>query len=159
MRTIERHVDSLIDRGLITEDKIKISKVLKNGNVETYDYDVYRFPYDYNSKYEIVNKEMIKYLIYTRNAHAIKIYLYLLNKFKWKPGYLFTKQELKLALGYSANTRGQVVEEMIGAILTSFCREGILTIEKNITMEEVCGRTIPVERMKLIGVETDPEKL
>lgn len=114
----------------------KVKKMLKDGLLDTQEviqidekgkeivYPVYTFPYDYKGKYQIANKDMLKYLVYTRNPQCIKIYIYLLNKYKWKTNYEFTITEIKNALGYAESTL--LCNDMIKCVLDSLSREGII---------------------------------
>lgn len=84
-----------------------------------------------SSKWELIDYEMLKYLVRTRNTHCIKIYCYLLNKYKWKKAtaeyYSFTIKELLLALGYSdSSSQSGFFTETISIIIDSFNREGII---------------------------------
>ena len=164
-KTIERHLAKLISVGLVEEDTIAIDKVESSGKITTYNYEVYKFPYDYDSNYEIIPQKMLRYLVDTRSAHAIRIYIYLLNKYKWKlqedSYYKFTIRELKVALGYSETTKS--IDETIRNILHSFAREGM--IKYKVIKEEVdIGgindvKIIPVERMLLTFVARDTDEL
>lgn len=72
---------------------------------------------------------MVKYLVNTRNANSIRIYIYLLNKYKWKAdNYIFTLEELKTALGYSVKTKS--IDVVINDILASLKREKIIDFIK-----------------------------
>lgn len=165
-KTIERHLQKLIDSGLVKEDVLTIEKTDKStGKTTTYNYEVYRFPYDYDSNYEIIPQKMVRYLVDTRNSHAIRIYIYLLNKYKWKAQmqdqYKFTLRELKAALGYADTTK--TIDATIRNILESFAREGV--IQYKVIKEEVnIGgineyKVIPVERMLLLHVVNSPDEL
>lgn len=120
-KTIDRHLAALIEKGLVAEDAV----VCGNEEVASY-----VFPYDENTNYQIVNNEMLKYVIHTRNQSAVRIYVYLLNKYLWKENYHFTSRELQVAIGYSANTESSAVYEMIRDILESFKREGIIAFDE-----------------------------
>lgn len=140
VKTINRHIDDLIASGLIKE-------VIEDGKT------IYLFPYDESGKYEIAEKDMIAYLIDTRNTYCIKIYLYLLNKYKWKGNnYTFTINELKKALGYSENTKG-IIETTINNILDSLAREGVICFENSYTDIEQYGKiiTIPIKELKFVA--------
>lgn len=60
-----------------------------------------------------MNYEMLSYLVNTRNSNAIKIYIYLLNKFQWKEKYVFTLKELLVAIGYSENSNNSLASQMV----------------------------------------------
>lgn len=120
-KTIDRHLTALIEKGLVAED------VVLCGEKQVMSYV---FPYDKNTNYQIVNNDMLKYVIHTRNVCAVRIYTYLLNKYLWKPDYHFTSKELQVAIGYSANTKTSSILEMIRDILESFKREGIIEYDE-----------------------------
>ena len=80
--------------------------------------------------YQIVNNDMLKYVIHTRNQCAVRIYVYLLNKYLWKKDYHFTLKELQVAIGYSPNTMTTSILEMLRDILESFKREGIIQYDE-----------------------------
>ena len=140
VRQINNKILKLKEVGLIKETEIGV-------NTQSY-----IFPYDYAGSYKIINKDMLSYLINTRNSNVIRIYLYLLNKYEWKKGeYLFTVGELKRALGYSDFTK--TADSMIRDVLTSLKKEGIIKFEK-VWCEEVNeqGKPFPVERSLLTFV-------
>lgn len=151
-RTIANHINKLAEAGLIDEG----IEVIKVNGVE-YEYECYWFPYDKEGNYKLLNKEFLKYLVYTRNTHAIRIYLYLLNKYEWKKNYIFTKKELKEVLGYAESTKS--ADELIGCVLDSFSREGIIKYEKHYEEADVGTKTVPVERMKLLFVTKKEDEL
>lgn len=122
-RTIERHLNNLFEAGLLEEG---IKEVIGQ-NGEDYDYPCFWFPYDENGKYKLLEKDMINYLVSTRNAQCIRVYLYLLNKYEWKKDYTFTLLELQKALGYSENTKG--LSTVFSNIVDSLAREGIIRYE------------------------------
>lgn len=120
-KTITRHLSALIEKGLVAEDVI----VCGDKKVVSF-----VFPFDKDMNYQIVNNDMLKYVIHTRNQCAVRIYVYLLNKYLWKPEYHFTSKELQVAIGYSANTETSSIYEMIRDILESFKREGIIEYDE-----------------------------
>lgn len=120
-KTIDRHLATLIEKGLVAIDTVACS---------TGDAVSYVFPYNKNMKYQIVNNDMLKYVIHTRNQCAVRIYVYLLNKYLWKQDYHFTLKELQVAIGYSENTKTSSILEMLRDILESFKREGIIEFEE-----------------------------
>lgn len=118
-RTIDRHLDKLSEAGLLDEG---VETIVENG--KEYDYPCFWFPYNPTEKYKLVDKEIIQYLVNTRNAQAIRIYLYLLNKFQWKKGYIFTQDEIREALGYAPTTMS--CYPLIRDCLASFKAEGLI---------------------------------
>ena len=118
-RTIDNHVEKLFEAGLLEEG---FEIVEQNG--KEYEYECFWFPCDYNGRYKLIEQDVVKYLVNTRNAQAIRIYLYLLNKYQWKTGYIFTIQEIKEALGYAPSTKS--CDELIRDCLASFKAEGLV---------------------------------
>lgn len=145
-RTIDNQLNKLFEAGLIDEG----IEVITTKGVDT-DVECYWFPFDEDGKYKIVDRDVIEYLVHTRNAHAIRIYLYLLSKYQWKKDYIFTIQELKEALGYAASTKS--CDALIKNVLASFKAEGIIKYEKIYEQVDIGDanslNVINVERMQL----------
>lgn len=145
-RTIDNQLNKLAEAGLIDEG----IEVIEVNGVE-YDYPCFWFPYNYDENYELIDIDVVRYLVNTRNSQAIRVYIYLLNKYKWKKDYVFTVKELKQALGYADSTI--TAYGMIRDILASFRNEGIIQFTKIYEAKDIGGladyKTIPVERMKL----------
>lgn len=151
-RTIERHLQALADMKLIDEG---VEVVDVNG-VE-YEYPCFWFPYGEEGKYRIIDSEIIRYLVNTRNAQCIRVYLYILNKYQWKSDYLFTIKEIKEALGYANSTK--TAEGVIKTILASFNQEGIIRYEKVYQQLEVAGKVVPIEKFKINYILQDRENI
>ena len=119
-------------------------EIVKDGDNE-YQYKCFWFPYDENGKYKILDKDFIRYLIDTRNAQCIRVYLYLLNKYQYKKNYTFTYKEILIALGYSPDTS----TTSISNIIDSLCREGVLEVEDKYDYIENHGEIhkIPVKEL------------
>lgn len=145
-RTIERHLEELAKRGLLDEG---IEVVESNG--KEYEYACYWFPYDEAAPYKIVEKDLIRYLVDTRNAQCIKIYLYLLNKYEWKPNYNFTLIELQEALGYAGDCTS--ARTTVSNILDSFTREGMIRYENTYEYIENNGELhkVPTKVLKFVA--------
>ena len=124
-RTINNQLAKLEEAGLVQE---VIMPLYCEQNHQIYDTSCYIFPYDYDGNYKIIEKNMLKYLVDTRNGHVIRVYLYLLNKFDWKPDYVFTLEEIKTALGFSPSYSQANIT--VSNILDSLKREGIISYEK-----------------------------
>lgn len=151
-RTIDRHINELFERGLLDEG-IEIVETDKG----EYEYPCYWFPCN-ATKYKLIEKDLVSYLVDTRNAQSIKVYLYLRNKFEWKPNYLFTIKEIQQALGYSADTDSARV--LVGHILDSFQREGMIRVENvNEYDYKDDGTLISVPMKKLLFVATSLSQL
>ncbi len=144
-KTIDNQINKLFEAGLLDEG---IEVVESNG--KEYEYECFWFPCE-SKTYKIVEQDIIKYLVNTRNSQAIRIYLYLLNKFQWKKDYIFTIGEIRNALGYSETTTS--CYGLIKQCLASFREEGLIKYEKIIEEKDIGGlneeKIIPVERMKL----------
>ena len=139
-QTIKNRVNKLIEKGLVEIDEV-------DGQPS------YLFPYDYNGTYKIIDKEMVTYLVATRNAQAIRIYLYLLNCSTYKEDYVFTIREIKRALGYAESTH--TCDKIIGYVLDSFQKEGVIRIEKEWQpIVDDCGKETHTERMILKFIAT-----
>ena len=118
-QTLNNHLKKLAAKGLIQEGKIeKCGKQI----------DCFFFPFDYNTKYELVDKEMIWYVASTRNCCAFRVYVLLLSWFRYKEKtnekYDFTNKEIMRRLGY--NDTYTQANKAISNILLSFEREGII---------------------------------
>ena len=124
-KTIDRHLSALMEKGLVAVDTVSCGTGDNKKDVVSY-----VFPYDKDMNYQIVNNDMLKYVIHTRNQCAVRIYVYLLNKYLWKKDYHFTLKELQVAIGYSPNTMTTSILEMLRDILESFKREGIIQYDE-----------------------------
>lgn len=147
IRTIDRHKDDLIKKGLLQEDKIKIKNSF---------YKCFRFPMT-SDTFQKVEKDLIKYLIDTRNVHCIKIYIYLRNKYEWKAKskekYYFTVNEISQALGYAESTKS--ADPIINNILNSFKLEGMINFTtETITITTKNGEVVNAPYKRLDFVET-----
>ena len=78
-----------MEKGLVAVDTVSCGTDDNKKDVASY-----IFPYDKDMNYQIVNNDMLKYVIHTRNQCAVRIYVYLLNKYLWKKDYHFTLKEL-----------------------------------------------------------------
>ena len=145
-KTLERHLNALFEKGLLDQG---IELVVSNG--KEYEYECFWFPYDENGSYKILERDMIKYLVDTRNSQCIKVYLYLLNKYEYKENYTFTIAEIQKALGYSASTTSAI--STISNILESFAREGIIEYEETYDYIEKHGEVhkIPVKELHFVA--------
>lgn len=148
-RKLKAHIQKLIDKGLIKEEMID-------------EYPSYTFPYDYDGGYQIINYEMLWYLVSTRSKSAIQVYVYLLNKYLWKAqtkeNYIFTNKELQVAVGYSENTK--LANSIMTNVLESLSREGIIKIvDEWQEMTNINGTQTKTCRHKLVFVAQTKEDL
>ena len=122
-QSLNNHLNKLIDNGLIEKDVMKVGEE---------DVEVYTFPYNKNGKYELVENEMLWYIVSTRNKQAVRVYVYLLSKYLWKQKtgdeFIFTNKDILKALGYSPDYK--LASSMITNILESFQREGVINYEE-----------------------------
>ena len=134
----------------------RVNKLIEKGLVELGEVDglpCYFFPYDYYGTFKIIDKEMVSYLVASRNAHAIRIYLYLLNCSTYKADYIFTIREIKAALGYAESTKS--ADKLIGYVLESFQKEGVIKYIKEWQESfDESGKVSKTERMVLKFVAT-----
>ena len=107
---------------------------------------------------------MLWYIVTTRSQQAIKLYIYLLDKYKWKSktgeNYVFTNSELLGALGYSTQSSNKKANEIVNNILESFLREGVIKFENY--YEEILlnnGKTVPSPRKRLLFVAQTKNEL
>lgn len=147
---LNRLIKKLKDNNLIVEQQIKTN----NKMVDAY---VFPKPPETSLRYQLIDNEMLWYVVSTRNKQAVKIYTYLVNKFLWKRQtqelYTFTKKELLTAIGYSSKSDNKLALSMIGNILESFQREGIIEIAE--FFEEVTlnnSQTIPSHKYRLVNI-------
>lgn len=116
-RTISNKINKMVEKGLLEERIFQ-------------DKGVYVIPQETKGKYEILQDDMVWYIVCTRQLNALKIYLYLFNKYKWKQSqgemYSFTNSELLTAIGYATSTAQNRNTEYTEMLLQSFKREGVI---------------------------------
>lgn len=139
-RQFTRALNKLIDEGLVT-----------------FENDNYYFPFDYDERYKLIDKNMLKYLINTRSVHAIRIYLILLNFYSYKKGYVFTLKEIKTLLGYSENNYD--FNKTIQDILISLKREKLIDYTQYWDTVVSNGKELPSARYRLLFVATEEKQL
>ncbi len=159
-KTLKRHLDKLIARGLIKDkdENNEPLKMLVNGKMEL----VFTFPYDKKGHYRLVNNDMLWYLVSTRNKQAIRTYLYLYNGFLWKQNgyesFVFTNKSILKALGYTG-TDSRLASSGITNILESFQREGVIDYHiVYIQGSDDRGNTFPMPQMVLDFIATNKEE-
>lgn len=152
-KTLKRHLDKLIEKGLVAEEDIKV-----NGE----NYPSYVFPYETDTKYQLVEAEMLWYIISTRNRQAVKIYIQLLNWYLWKAktdeNFVFTNKDIMKVLGYSPDNK--VASSMVSNVLESLSREGVIRYE-NYFEEYVAdnGCVVPTPKKRLLFVAKSKSEL
>ena len=152
-QSFNRHLVKLIEKGLVKEEEIMIGKDV---------YASYVFPYNYDENYQLVDNEMLWYVVSTRNNQAVRVYVYLLNCYYWKiregDNYIFTNKDILKVLGYS--TDNKLASSIISNILESFSREGVIKYAEfyeEYTLNN--GNTIPLPRKKLLFVASKKSEL
>ena len=148
-RKLKAHIQKLIDKGLIKEEMIG-------------EYPSYTFPYDYDGGYQLIDYEMLWYLVSTRSKSSLQIYVYLLNKYLWKAeteeDYIFTNKELQIAVGYSENTK--LANSIMSNILESLSREGIIRfVDEWQEMTNINGTQTKTCRHRLVFIAQTKEDL
>lgn len=121
---LRRRLDALKEKGLLKEELIDCG-----GDEPLLSYT---FPYNYDTNYQIIDSEMLWYIVSTRNAQAVRIYIHLYNWYLYKTKehdtYVFTNKDLLRAIGYS--TDNKLASSMITNILESFSREGVIKYQE-----------------------------
>lgn len=147
-KVLNNHLKILQAEGLVQEEIIEVNGKLTPS---------YTFPYNYDERYFIIQRDMLRYIVDTRNRYGVQIYIYLANAMKMienthgKDLYTFTKKDLVKILGFSEKTKEMYTT--VGNILDSFKREGIIDwvnyYETHITSN---GQVVPVPKMRLTKV-------
>ena len=147
-KTLTRHMKDLEEAGLIKQEIFD-------------DQMVYRFPFDYNGKFKLVNKELLFYLTSTRSKNAVRTYTFLLNKFLYKKEqndtFTFTNQDIMEALGYSKTTK--TASKSISMIIDDLNKRGII---KTVDFYEeiiVGTKPIPTPKKRLLFVATTVDEM
>lgn len=142
--TLENKINKLKAIGLIEEGVITATV-----HGQTYSYPSFIFPQT-GKFFKIVERDLLRRLVDTRNTHTIRVFLFLLDKYEWKPDYIFTLKEIKVALGFSENTKE--ADTTMKNILVSLQDEGYIKWEHITILEEHDDKVVPVTRMKLLYV-------
>lgn len=146
-RTISNKINKMVEKGLLEERIFQ-------------DKGVYVIPQETKGKYEILQDDMVWYIVCTRQLNALKIYLYLFNKYKWKQSqgemYSFTNSELLKAIGYADSTAEKKSTEYVEMLLQSFKREGIIDYVEYTDKESSLHVTT---RKRLLHVVESPNEL
>lgn len=152
-KKLKRHLDKLIEKGLVAEEDIKI-----NGE----NCPSYVFPYNYNERYQLIDLEMLWYVVSTRNRQAVKVYIQLLNWYLWKDNkdeyFVFTNKDIMKVLGYSVDNK--LASSAVSNILESFAREGVIKYEDYYEIRiDDNGKQIPTPKKRLIFVAKSKNEL
>lgn len=143
-RTVTNRLSKLVEKGLLRE-------AVKDGQ------NVYILT-ESSERYQLINYDILFYLLINRSAQSIRVYVYLLNKYLWKKeNYIFTLSELKDALGYAETTK--TADIILDTILKSFYREGLIKWREIVDSKNVNGKVIPVIRKELLFVVESQDQL
>ena len=146
-RTVTNRLSKLVEKGLLKED----TKDGSNISILT----------ENSERYQLINYDILFYLLINRSAQSIRVYVYLLNKYLWKKetneNYIFTLSELKDALGYAETTK--TADIILDTILKSFYREGLIKWREIVDSKNVNGKVIPVIRKELLSVVESQDQL
>ena len=146
-RTVTNRLSKLVEKGLLKEDT-------KDGQ------SIYILT-ENSERYQLINYDILFYLLINRSAQSIRVYVYLLNKYLWKKetneNYIFTLSELKDALGYAETTK--TADIILDTILKSFYREGLIKWREIVDSKNVNGKVIPVIRKELLSVVESQDQL
>lgn len=138
-RTIDNKINTLIEKNLLADDT-------HNGK------PAILFPYDTNEKYRIVDTELLFSLVCVYRPMVLKVYIYLLDKYKWKSksneNYIFTLNELVQMMGYAPTSRKQ--EPIIREILNNLRNNKFIDFEEFYEINENTRK--PVPKLRLLNV-------
>lgn len=121
IRTVKNHLDNLKAYGLISEDE-----------------NNFYFPYDIDTRYVLVDRDLLEKMVIWGSRFIVKIYAYLFSKYQYKPDYKFTKKELAIqALGYpESSSDNKEVLRVITICLEHLEECGILAYAKETVGEK-----------------------
>lgn len=145
-RTVQRKIDTCVEKGLLIKREVELN------NKPTW---VYEIPQETIGRYEIVQDDLMWYIICTRRQYCFKLYVYLLNKYKWKKQegkemYSFTCGELAKAIGYAASSADKgTVTSIINMGLQSLKNEGIIDYEEY--YDTINGVGTPKKRLTFVA--------
>ena len=139
LSTVKRNIDLYKRLGLIWEGK---TTDLYGNEVDCY------FLQNEFKYYELIPYDTLRFLLNSTNGVVIKIYVYLLNKYKWKGnGYQFTKKELGECVGYTNNKN---TNTMIDDILLNLKNNGLINwVEYWDTTKD--GKPTPKHKLTFVG--------
>lgn len=157
-KALNRHLEKLIDRKLVEKGTIEINKKKEK---------CFFFPYDYNGNYYIVDKEVLAYLVTTRKAQAVQIFIYLADRMKYinetkgndrkvEDLWSFSATEIAQKIGYSKNTKE--ILKRIRIILVDLQHCGLIKYTNYYeTISERHGGQVVTPKYRLLSVATKLE--
>ena len=147
-KTLNRHIKDLEEMGLIQQELFD-------------DQVVYRFPFDYDGKYKLVDRELLYYISSTKSKSSVRTYVFLLNKFlykkKEKDTFVFTNQDIMEVLGYSKSTK--TASKTISMIIDDLNKRGIIKTVDFYQEELVNGKPTAVPKQRLLFVATTIDEM
>lgn len=143
-RTVNRQIQSLVKDGFIEAEQ---EQYKENNRF------IYVLP-AIGKRYQTINCDMLGYLLCVGNVNAVRLYIYLLDKYLWKQktneSYFFTLDELAKAIGY-VSTKAEH-NKMIRFILESYLRQGIVKWREVVEPIVVNGKQVPHIQQELMFV-------
>lgn len=147
-RTLDNHMKKLEEIGLIKQEIFD-------------DQMVYRFPFDYDGKYKLVNKELLYYISSTKSKNSVRTYVFLLNKFlgkkKENDTFVFTNKDIIEALGYSKTTK--TASNTVSMIIDDLNKRGIIKTVDFYEEVVVNDKPTPVPKQRLLFVATTIDEM
>lgn len=155
-RNLKDRLKRLMSKGLVKEENVLSNKTT---------YSAYIFSNEHKGKYQIVDNDMLWYIVSTRNRQAVKIYVQLLNWYLWKQKegeyFSFTNRDIMDVLGYAYHN--SKASSLVSNILKSFKREGVIKyVDYYDTVIDENGKSVPTPKKKLLFVarhESELEKI
>ena len=146
-------MDGTSNGGIILAIKDKL-------NINHQEHEVYLFQeYDLKNKeinYQIINADFLKEMVAVYRPYVVKIFIYLLDKMKWKcsqqeDSYVFTNSEIAKAMGYSETSKSW--QEPVRIALAHLKMAGYIDFEEFYEQQTLKnGRIVPVPKKRLINV-------
>ena len=116
-RTVDNHLNKLIQKEYIIYDANKKRYIIKN----------------YLDKYQVLKNETLYFLLSTLRPNIVKVYAYLLNKYKWKQQtnehYYFSINELLNLLGYK-NVYNTLERKAMKEVIDALCMLGAIVVKR-----------------------------
>lgn len=117
VRTVDNHLIKLIQKEYIAYDVDKKRYIIK----------------DYLDRYQVLKNETLYFLLSTLRPNIVKIYAYLLNKYKWKQQtneyYYFSINELLNLLGYK-NVYNTLERKAMKEVIDALCMLGAIVVKR-----------------------------
>lgn len=151
-RTLANHINTLIQHNLLAEIQISDLKGRSFG--------AYIFPQNFDGNYYLISRDMLRYLVNTRNSKCIQTYVYLAKNMKMVQDnelelFSFTAADIARKIGYSTGSKAAM--KLIQDCLESLKREGVIDYVEyyEYIYNEESERTIYIPRKRLLRVVTN----